>query len=284
MSHGEHEMASHQRYTKRDTSAAITAEVIEQRILSGETTADPKVAQYTLGLADDALILAQRLGEWIGGAPELEEDMALGNIGLDLLGHARSLLTYAGSAWGKTEDDLAYFRDEAEFRSRWIFELPNGDFGQTIARQLVASVYLRSLYTVLAGSADATLAAIGAKAVKELDYHVDHALQWTRRLGRGTEHSNRRMQAGIDFVWPYVDELFEPDPLALDLDGTAVDPTTLRTEFDLIVQNAIDGAGLTVPSVVPALAAGRRGQHSEHLGRLLAEMQVLARQHPGASW
>ena len=282
-------VGSHQRYTKREASTAVSAETIEAGIESGATKADPAVAEYALGLGDDALILAQRLGEWISRAPELEEDMALGNIGLDLLGQARSLLTYAGSAWDKTEDDLAYFRDEAEFRSQWLFELPNGDFARTIARQLVASVYLRALYTALRDSADPMLAAIAAKAVKELDYHVDHATQWTRRLGLGTEESHRRMQAGIDFVWPYVGELFQTDPYAQALEaqgrtGVAVDPRTLREEFDLIVPSVIEDAGLTVPEIAPARGEGRNGLHSEHLGHLLAELQVLARQHPGASW
>ena len=148
---------------------------------------DRAVAEYALGLGDDALILAQRLGEWIANAPEIEEDIALGNIALDLLGHARALLRYAGSALGRSEDELAYFRDESEFRCRQLFEQPNGDIAQTIARQLIASVYFDQLYRQLMSSADATLAAIAAKAVKEVDYHLDHSTQWLLRLCLGLE-------------------------------------------------------------------------------------------------
>ncbi|HEU5222522.1 MAG TPA: 1,2-phenylacetyl-CoA epoxidase subunit PaaC [Candidatus Lumbricidophila sp.] len=279
-----HAVGSHQRYTKRAISAAVSPEIVATWVDAGTAVADPAVAQYALGIADDLLILAQQLGAWISHAPELEEDLALGNIGLDLLGQARSLLTYAGSAWGKSEDDLAYFRDESEFRCRWLFELPNGDFGQTIARQLVASVVLRALFARLADSRDSTLAAISAKAVKEVEYHVDHAAQWVRRLGLGTAESNRRMQASLDFVWPYVDELFQPDPQAAGLDGIAVDPTTLRGDFEAVVPPLIEASGLQVPIVTPSTGGGRFGIHTEHLGRLLAELQVLARQHPGAVW
>jgi ring-1,2-phenylacetyl-CoA epoxidase subunit PaaC len=247
--------------------------------------ADPRTADYALGLGDDALVLAQRLGEWIAHAPELEEDVALGNIGLDLLGHARSLLTYAGSASGKDEDDLAYFRDESEFRCRWLFEQPNGDFAHTIARQLCASAYLVVLYDRLQASADPTLAAIAAKAAKEVAYHLDHATQWTLRLGDGTDESHRRMQAGLDAMWPYVDELFGDDPAAEAAPPyVAVDPASLRPEFDAIVLPVITQATLEVPSTPAARGRGREGMHSQHLGHLLAEMQVLARRHPGAVW
>ncbi len=148
-----------------------------------------EVAQYALTLGDDSLILAQRLAHWISRAPELEEDVALGNIALDILGHARSFLTYAGLAWDKSEDDLAYWREEEEFTSLWIVEQPNGHFGVTIMRQLIVSIFQHLLYQKLVSSADETLAAIAAKAVKEVDYHRDHAIQWTIRLGQGTEES-----------------------------------------------------------------------------------------------
>lgn len=247
--------------------------------------ADERTAAYALGLGDDSLILAQRLGEWIAHAPELEEDVALGNIGLDLLGHARGFLTYAGSAWGKDEDDLAYFRDEQEFRSRWLFEQPNGDFAHTIARQLLVSGYLVALYDELQASADPTLAAIAAKAAKEVAYHLDHATQWTLRLGDGTDESHRRMQAGLVAMWPYVDELFSDDPAAdAAPDGVAVDPASLRSAFDAAVLPVIAEATLEVPAVPAARGRGRLGIHSPHLGHLLAEMQVLARRHPGAVW
>ena len=266
--------------TRPITSATITAE----SIAASAAVAPAAVAEYALGLGDDALILAQRLGEWIANAPELEEDVALGNIGLDLLGHARSLLTYAGSASGRTEDDLAYFRDEADFRNHQLFEQPNGDFAQTIARQLIVSVYFDELYRALAASADPTLAAIAAKAAKEVDYHLDHSYQWLLRLGLGTEYSRERMQRGLDAMWPFVDELFRSDPVADALEGIAVDPVRLRGPFDSTVGRLVEEAGLTMPQAQPVRGGGRQGVHSEALGPLLAEMQVLARAHPGAAW
>ncbi|WP_433874685.1 1,2-phenylacetyl-CoA epoxidase subunit PaaC [Sinomonas atrocyanea] len=242
------------------------------------------VAQYALRLGDDALILAQRLSHWISRAPELEEDIALGNIALDVLGHARSFLSYAGHAWDKTEDDLAYWREEDEFRSLWIVEQPNGDFGFTIARQLVVSVYQYLLYTELLASTDATLAAIAAKALKEVDYHRDHAVQWTLRLGDGTEESHRRMQDALELVWPYVDEMFDDDDLIDAVGDAGVRPSSLRGAFDAQIASVLDEATLTVPNVPRASGGGRRGEHTEHLGYILAEMQVLARKHPGATW
>lgn len=242
------------------------------------------VAEYALRLGDDALILAQRLGWWISRAPELEEDVALGNIALDQIGHARSFLTYAGHAWGKTEDDLAYFRGEDEFRSAHLVEQPNGDFARTIARQLVISQYQFDLYSRLVHSVDVTLAAIAAKAVKEVDYHRDHARQWVLRLALGTEESRRRMVEGLILTWPYVGELFEDDDLVSTLDGVAVAPSSLRSSFDAEIEALFAEAELEVPSVPAAVGGGRRGQHSEYLGYILAEMQVLAREHPGATW
>ncbi|WP_138417837.1 1,2-phenylacetyl-CoA epoxidase subunit PaaC [Sinomonas gamaensis] len=242
------------------------------------------VAQYALRLGDDSLVLAQRLGHWISRGPEIEEDIALGNIALDLLGHARSFLTYAGHAWDKTEDDLAYWREEDEFRSAWIFEQPNGDFGVTIARQLVVSVFQRLLYSRLVNSTDATIAAISAKALKEVDYHRDHATQWTLRLGDGTEESHRRMQEALELMWPYVDELFDDDELTERIGAVGVLPSSLRAEFDAEIAAVLDEATLTLPAVPRASGGGRRGEHTEHLGYLLAEMQVLARKHPGATW
>lgn len=269
--------------TRISAGYALTAEEIAQRAQEGDTPSDD-VAQYALRLGDDSLILAQRLAWWISRAPELEEDIALGNVALDLLGHARVLLTYAGSGWGKSEDDLAYFREEEEFRSVHLVELENGDFGRTIARQLVWSAYAFELYTRLQESADPTLAAIAAKAVKEVDYHLDHATQWALRLGIGTEEANSRLQAGLDHIWPYVEELFEDEPLHDRLEGVAVRPSELREPAMARVEAVLAEAGLTVPDVKTARTGGRRGEHREHLGYLLAEMQVLARKHPGATW
>ena len=242
------------------------------------------VAEYAVRLGDDALILAQRLGWWISRAPELEEDVALGNIALDQIGHARSFLTYAGHAWDKTEDDLAYFRGEDEFRSSHLVEQPNGDFARTIARQLVISQYQFELYSRLVDSADPTLAAIAAKAVKEVDYHRDHARQWVLRLALGTDESRRRMIEGVLLTWPYVGELFEDDELVTELDGVAVRPSALRAAFDAEIEALFTEAELDVPDVPAATGGGRHGQHSEYLGYILAEMQVLAREHPGATW
>lgn len=252
-------------------------------------TASADAAEYALRLGDDALVLAQQLGMWIARAPELEEDVALGNIGLDLIGHARSLLHYAGTASGRSEDDLAYWRDEPEWRNAWLFEQPNGDFAHTIARQLVAATYLVELYAALAESTDPTLAAIAAKAVKEVDYHRDHATQWTLRLAGGTEESRRRMSVAIADTWPYIDELFVDDELVerLAAEGVAVLPSSLRPTFDAVIDAVMAEAELEPPTGRTAFVAsggGRRGSHTEHLGPLLAEMQVLARQHPGASW
>lgn len=272
------------RHTNRAISTAVSSETIERELADGLERPSDEVAWYALGLGDDALILAQRLGEWIAHAPELEEDVALGNIGLDLLGHARSFLTYAGSAWGKSEDDLAYFRGEHEFRNHQLFERPNGDFAHTIARQLVASVYFVALYERLQTSADATIAAIAAKALKEVDYHLDHSVQWVRRLGLGTDVSHARMQAGLDAMWPFVDELFRADASLEGLKGVAAAPESLRAEFDRTVPAVIAESGLVVPEIPGAAGGGRRGVHTESFGHLLAEMQVLARQHPGATW
>jgi len=247
-------------------------------------TASGDVAEYALWLGDDALILAQQLGGWIARAPELEEDVALGNIALDLLGHARSLLHYAGTTDGRSEDDLAYFRDEPEFRSAWIVEQPNGDFAQTIARQLIAATYMFELYSALRHSGDATLAAIAEKSLKEVDYHRDHAIQWTLRLAGGTDESRTRMIRAIGDVWPYVDELFRDEPLIDLLEGVAARPSALREGFDAVVAVVFAEADLEVPNGFISSGGGRRGIHSAHLGFVLAEMQVLARQHPGATW
>lgn len=249
-----------------------------------ERAVSAEVAEYALWLGDDALILSQRVSEWIARAPEIEEDIALGNIALDLLGHARSLLRYAATFDGRSEDDLAYFRDEPEFRTAWLFEQDNGDFAQTIARQLFASVYLYELYTDLQTSSDPALAAIAAKAVKEVDYHRDHAVQWTLRLAGGTEFSRERMIRGLTDMWPYVDELFHDEPLIDHLEGIAVRPSSLRERFDAVIDAVLAEERVEIAQGFVASGGGRRGEHFPTLGRILAEMQVLARAHPGASW
>ncbi|MDF2508378.1 MAG: paaI [Microbacterium sp.] len=254
--------------------------------LSGTGAVAPSadVAEYALRLGDDALILSQQLGAWISRAPELEEDVALGNIALDLLGHARSFLHYAGSYDGRSEDDLAFFRDEPEFRCAWIVQQPNGDFAQTIARQFVVATYMFELYSALRTSSDETFAAIAEKSLKEVDYHRDHAVQWMLRLAGGTEESRARIIRAVGDVWPYVEELFRDDDLIERLGDAAVRPSSLRAGFDGVVDTVFAEAELTVPALAASSAGGRHGAHATPLGHILAEMQVLARRHPGASW
>jgi ring-1,2-phenylacetyl-CoA epoxidase subunit PaaC len=243
----------------------------------------PPLAAYALGLGDDALILAQRLGEWAAHAPQIEEDVALANIALDLLGQARILLSYAAAVQGagRDEDDLAFLRDDRDFRNIQLVEIPNGDFAVTMARQLVFSAYQYELYTALVSSPDVTLAGLAGKAVKEVAYHRDHATQWVLRLGDGTELSHARMQAGLDRVWPYTEELFDP---ASQLPGVAVDPSTLRPAWARYVTSVLNEATLDQPEPRWRSRGGRDGLHTEHLGHLLAEMQHLHRSHPGATW
>ena len=243
---------------------------------------------YSLRLGDDALILAQRLSEWASRAPEIEEDIALTNIALDLLGQARALLDYAGSveAAGRGEDDLAYLRTERDFRNVHLVEQENGDFAHTIARQLFFSTYQLFLYEELISSGDETLAGVAAKGVKEAAYHHDHALQWTVRLGDGTEESRQRMQAAVDRLWPFTAELFDSDEIeaALVSQGIAIDPSTLRPRWDRSIGDVLATATLTTPPTIWTSHGGRRGVHTECFGFLLAEMQYLHRLHPGASW
>ena len=281
--------APHLNTTHEDTDAHGDVSVDELRLSqelsgTGAVAASADIAEYALRLGDDALILSQQLGEWISRAPELEEDVALGNIALDLLGHARSFLHYAGSYDGRSEDDLAFFRDEPEFRCAWIVQQPNGDFAQTIARQFVVATYMFELYSALRTSSDETFAAIAEKSLKEVDYHRDHAVQWVLRLAGGTEESRTRIIRAIGDVWPYVDELFRDDDLIERLGDAAVRPSSLRPGFDGVVATVFAEAELSVPAVAASSAGGRHGAHATPLGHILAEMQVLARRHPGASW
>lgn len=248
---------------------------------------------YLLGLGDDALIAAQRLGEWAAAAPEMEEDIALANIALDQLGAARLLLTYAAerttaeraggtgpavAAGPVDEDTLAFLRDDREFRNCLLVELPNGDFGFTITKLFFLSAYQLPLYTALAGCSDERLAAIAAKARKESAYHLDHSSLWLVRLGDGTDESHRRTQAAVDELWPYTHELFATDPTA------PVDPAALRPAFLASVEAVLAEATLDRPAEDWTPGGGRSGRHTEHLSYLLAEMQVLHRAHPGARW
>jgi ring-1,2-phenylacetyl-CoA epoxidase subunit PaaC len=254
-------------------------------------TVDPMAAPlftYALRLGDDALILSQRLSEWASRAPEIEEDIALTNIALDLLGQARALLDYAAVVEGGTrdEDDLAYVRTEREFCNVHLVEQENGDFAHTIARQVFFSTYQLFLYEELINSTDELLASVAAKAVKEAAYHHDHALQWIVRLGDGTPDSRRRMQAAVDRLWPFTAELFDADEVehGLATQGIAVDPSTLRPRWDFAIKDTFATATLTVPSTMWTSHGGRRGVHTECFGYLLAEMQYLHRLYPGSSW
>lgn len=243
---------------------------------------------YTLALADDALISSQRMGWWISRAPQLEEDVALANIGLDQLGQARALLGYAGSVEGagRDEDDLAYFRDERDFRNVCLVEREQTDFGVAMARLLIFATWQHELYAALAVSADPTLAGVAGKAVKETDYHVDHAEHWVLRLGDGTEESHARMQAALDAEWPWRGELFDAsyvDP-ALVSAGIAVDSASLRAPVEQRVRRVVADATLELPDGPERISRGRRGLHTEAMGHLLAEMQHLARSHPGVTW
>lgn len=257
---------------------------LAEEILGTGRVASPEVAAYALRLGDDSLILSQQLSWWISRGPEIEEDLALGNIALDLLGHARALLHFAGTASEQSEDDLAYFRDEHEFMNAWIMEQPGEDFGDMIARQLIVASYQAELYSQLLDSGDPSLAAIAGKAVREVRYHLDHAAQWTLRLAGGTEESRRRIIQSLTDMWPFVDELFTDDALTESLAGIVPLPSTLRAGFDSTIDEVFTRAELTVPTVKPAATGGRSGRHSTRMGYIIAEMQWLARRHPGAQW
>ena len=244
---------------------------------------------YLLGLGDDALIYSHRLSEWLTWAPMLEEDMALANISLDLIGQARSIYTYVGSIDGtdRGEDDLAYWRDERDFRNVHLVEQRRGDFGQEMARMLWFAAYHRALYAALSGSADAQLRAIAVKALKEVRYHFDHAAQWVVRLGDGTEESKARMQEALAWVAPYVAELFTDDAASVAAAdaGVGVLPSSLQADASAAVAEVLREATLEAPAESRWHArGGREGVHSEPMGYLLAEMQHLPRSHPGATW
>ena len=254
---------------------------------------------YCLMLGDDALVLAQRLTQWVTASPELEEEVAVANVALDLLGQARLLLARAGSVGvlGRSrdkatesipdEDALAYFRDPDEFRSSGLVEAPNGDFAQTMVRLLVASTVRLAVFARLCGSRDPVLAAIAAKGVNELAYHRDHAARWVLRLGDGTAESHRRAQAAADTVWPLLADVFTATDVERRLTeaGVAVDPADVREEVSSVLTQVLDQATLRVPEW-PADTAprGRVGEHGPELAELLGTLQGLARQHPAATW
>jgi ring-1,2-phenylacetyl-CoA epoxidase subunit PaaC len=243
---------------------------------------------YTLRRADDALILGHRLSEWCGHAPMLEEDMALANMGLDLLGQARALYAYAAEveAAGNDEDSFAYLRDVRQYRNLLLLEQPNGDFARTMARQFFYCVFADLYWRAMLQSGDATLEAIAAKSEKESAYHVRHCSEWMVRLGDGTDESHRRIQGAVDDLWAFTGEMFEVDASECGLieAGTAVDPASLRPQWLATITAVLNEATLTQPKSGWMQQGGRSGRHSEHLGHLLSELQSMQRGFPGAVW
>jgi ring-1,2-phenylacetyl-CoA epoxidase subunit PaaC len=252
------------------------------------SVAESPLVLYTLRRADDALILGHRLSEWCGHAPMLEEDMALANMGLDLIGQARELYTYAAKVEGASndEDKFAYLRDVRQYRNLLLVEQPNGDFARTIVRQFLYSAFADPYWRAMMTSRDETLAAIAAKSEKESAYHLRHASEWVIRLGDGTEESHRRAQAAVDDLWAFTGEMFNTDANDAELvaSGIAIDPETLRETWRRRVADVLAAATLDMPNSEWMQKGGRAGHHSEHLGHLLSELQSLQRSFPGATW
>lgn len=255
-------------------------------------TTDQALFEYLLRLADNGLVLAQRLSEWVGKGPVLEEDIALTNVGLDLLGQSRLWFAYAqdvearGSGIGRSEDQLAFTRDAHEFRNLLLVEQCNGSYADTTARQFLFDHWHLLLLRALAQSTDARIAEVAGKAVKEVAYHVERASDWVIRLGDGTDESHARMQAAIDDLWTYAGEMFVPDEteLALARDGVAPDVRALQAPWDAAVNAVLREATLSRPTDAFLRKGGKQGVHTEHFGRLLAEMQFLQRAYPDAKW
>jgi len=271
------------------TSATCSSALPLAADLDAATRSSPSALfVYLLRLGDNALMLGHRLSEWCGHAPVLEEDLALANMGLDLIGQARSFLTYAGEveAKGRDEDALAYLREAGEYRNILLVELPRGDFAFTMVRQLLYAGLTQRLFEALASSRDSTLAGIAAKGAKELAYHVRHAAEWTIRLGDGSAESHRRTQLALDQLWPYTGEMLEIDEVERTLleQHISVDPSQLRPEWEQALAEVIEEATLQRPTQTFMHAGGRVGRHSEHLGHLLSELQYLQRTYPGAKW
>lgn len=243
---------------------------------------------YVLRLGDTSLVLGQRLGEWVGHAPALEEDLGLANLALDLIGQARLLLTYAGEleGRGRDEDALAYLRDAPEFTNLTLAEQPNGDFGHTIVRQWLIDCWQLEIYGALLASADTRLAAIAAKALKETRYHHRLSSGWLIRLGDGTEESHGRVQHSLDSLWRFTSELFAPDDVDEQMRAAGIAPALpeLAARWSSRIDEDLAAATLTRPPAQPYPWHGRRGVHTEHLGHMLSEMQHLQRTYPGARW
>jgi ring-1,2-phenylacetyl-CoA epoxidase subunit PaaC len=253
--------------------------------------------RYVLRLADTCLIHAQRLAEWCGHGPVLEEDIALANMALDLLGQARTLLTHAGTLEGQghDEDQLAFLRDERQYFNLTLVEqpmrrsgahAPGGDFADTVLRNFLLATWLKAMWSALAGSSDATLAAIAGKALKESRYHQHHAGDWVVRLGDGTAESGARLRAALARTWPYTQEMFDADDVDADAAASGLGPSrqALHAGWLHDVGAVFADAQISVPAATPFISTGTQGRHSEHMGFLLAEMQSLQRQFPGGRW
>jgi ring-1,2-phenylacetyl-CoA epoxidase subunit PaaC len=243
---------------------------------------------YTLRQADNAMILCQRLCQWAAKGPELEEDIALTNIGLDMIGQARSLYQYAATLSGKdvNEDDLAFMRDERQWLNLLLVEQPNGNFADTMARQYFYDVWHLAFLQELINAKDEMLAAIAAKSVKEAQYHLRHSSSWVKRLGDGTALSRERMQSAVDEMWQFTPEMFESDDVDQRMlaQGYAADLSKVKTTWDTQVTALLEEATLTKPDEAFLMSGGRQGMHTQHMGFLLAEMQILPRSMPGCEW
>ncbi|MEZ5817643.1 MAG: 1,2-phenylacetyl-CoA epoxidase subunit PaaC [Hyphomicrobiaceae bacterium] len=252
------------------------------------TEAHRHIFPYVIALGDDALVLGHRLSQWSSRAPTLEEDIALSNLALDLIGQARLFYTLAGKleGEGRSEDDLAYFRDAAAFSNTLMVELPNGDFAHTMVRQLLYAAFTHPYFEALATSRHPGLAEIAAKAVKEMAYHVRHAAEWVIRLGDGTDESRQRTVAALDTLWPYVGELFEMDAAEQELARASIAPDReqLRPIWNATIDRVLGEAGLDRPERPPTGPTGGRAGKHVHLAEMLADMQSFARAHPGAAW
>jgi ring-1,2-phenylacetyl-CoA epoxidase subunit PaaC len=249
---------------------------------------DEQLLRYVLRLGDLSLVLGQRLGEWVGHSPALEEDLGLANIALDLIGQARFFLGYAGEieGRGRGEDEIAFLREHSEYCNPTLVEQPNGDFGQTIVRQVLIDAFQLELYEGLTSSADERLAAVAAKAVKETRYHLRYSSGWLVRLGDGTAESHTRVQTALQHLWPYTTELFAADAVdeAMTERGIAPSLAALAKSWSSRLDAVLAEATLERPADRPYSWYGKQGQHSEHLGYMLTEMQYLQRTYPGARW
>lgn len=256
--------------------------------MSQQNTATAEHIEYVMRLGDNALILGQRLSEWCGHAPVLEEDLALANIALDLVGQARLLLTHAGNleGRGRDEDQMAFLRVERDYRNITMMEVPNEDFGRSTVRNFLFSAFQVLLWEKLVQSSDRELAAIAAKSLKEARYHLNHSAEWVIRLGDGTAVSHDKTQAALDYLWPYTAELFAANPTDEAVSAAAIGPAwgELEAAWEAMVLPVLAEATLVVPARTPFRSYGKFGRHSEHMGHLLATMQHMQRTYPGAQW